>query len=546
VKEEERNLLLAVALSLLVLTAWRMLVPPPPPAPAPAAPMVEETRVPPAPGPTVPAPTQPAPEPAAVSAAAERRVEVHTPLAEVAFTNRGAGLVSWRLLGYHDRDERPEELVPPSAGGPRPLELETGRPEIDQLLHTALFVPSEQELKVPPRGSATLSFRFAQGALSAEKSFRFSGDSALVEVTARVVQAGDSLPVLLSWGPGLGNPTPQEMEVRGYQPPAGVALAGTSVEHVPAEKLDPPRTWPHVQWLGVESHYFAALFVPGAGTGELRRVNLPAGEDSKARHASQALAKLAPDQPTLLYVGAKDYPSLVRLGHELVRVVDTGWFGPIVIPLMRLLRFVHGHVGNYGWSIVLLTVLINLAMAPLRHYSIANGVKMAKLSPEMKVIQERYRGIPALDKRREQMQKEMAALYERHGMSMGTQMMMGCLPLFLTMPFLIAFYRVLDLSVELRGAPFLWIADLSQKDPWFLTPALMGVSMFVMQKLTPSAMDPQQQRIMMLMPLMFTTMFFAAPAGLNLYWLSSNVCSLVQQAVTLRLVGAQPSERRRR
>ena len=207
-------------------------------------------------------------------------------------------------------------------------------------------------------------------------------------------------------------------------------------------------------------------------------------------------------------------------------------------------QVVHGHVGNYGWSIVLLTVLINLVMAPLRHYSIANGVKMAKLAPEMKVIQDRYRKVPALDPRRQEMQKEVAALYARHGMSMSTQMTVGCLPILLTMPFLIAFYRVLSVSIELRGASFVWIPDLSQKDPYFITPLLMGVSMFVMQRMTPTAMDPAQQRIMMIMPLMFVGMFLWAPAGLNLYWLASNVCSIIQQTVTLRILKSREERAR--
>ena len=138
------------------------------------------------------------------------------------------------------------------------------------------------------------------------------------------------------------------------------------------------------------------------------------------------------------------------------------------------------------------------------------------------------------------MQEEIAALYARHGMSMSSQMMVGCLPLLLTMPFLFAFYRVLSVSVELRGAPFLWISDLAQKDPLFLTPVLMGVSMFVMQKMTPSTMDPAQQRIMMLMPLMLAGMFLWAPAGLNLYWLTSNLWSILQQGVSMKLL--RPAE----
>jgi YidC/Oxa1 family membrane protein insertase len=154
----------------------------------------------------------------------------------------------------------------------------------------------------------------------------------------------------------------------------------------------------------------------------------------------------------------------------------------------------------------------------------------------MRAIQERYRKIPLLDPKRQQMQEEMASLYAKHGLNMSTQMLVGCLPILLTMPFLIAFYRVLSVSIDLRGAPFLWISDLSQADPLFLTPILMGASMFVMQKMTPTAMDPAQQRIMMLMPLMFGGMLLWAPSGLNLYWLASNVCAIVQQGVTYAIL----------
>ena len=162
---------------------------------------------------------------------------------------------------------------------------------------------------------------------------------------------------------------------------------------------------------------------------------------------------------------------------------------------------------------------------------------MAKLAPEMRVIQERYRKVPALDPKRQEMQQEIAALYERHGMSMSTQMLVGCLPLLLTMPFLIAFYRVLQVAIELRGASFLWIPDLSQSDPLFVTPVLMGVSMFVMQKMTPTAMDPAQQRIMMIMPVVLVVMFHAAPAGLE------PLLALVQPLLD-RAAGGDPADHR--
>ena len=252
--------------------------------------------------------------------------------------------------------------------------------------------------------------------------------------------------------------------------------------------------------------------------------------------------------PVEMFVGAKDYHALKALGHGLADVVAVGdWIGPIVVPLLSLLRWVHGHVGNYGWSIVALTVVINLVMAPFRHYSIANGIRMAKVGPEIRAIQERYRKVPLMD--RGPMNEEIAKVYSKHGMSMGTQMAVGCLPILLTMPFLIAFYRVLQVAIDLKGASFLWIPDLAQKDPLFLTPVLMGASMLVMQKLTPTGtMDPAQQRILMLMPVVLTVMFVSAPAGLNLYWLASNLCSIVQQGVTMRLLkdGASPAPARER
>jgi YidC/Oxa1 family membrane protein insertase len=319
-----------------------------------------------------------------------------------------------------------------------------------------------------------------------------------------------------------------------------VALVEGDVERFAPAKLDPAGLrLPAVRWAGIESTYFAAIFVPAKdlAAAAIRPVTLPAGPDEEPTMASVILIDASRDTPILLYVGAKNHQTLQRLGFGLERVVPVGdWIGPIVVPLMRLLRWVHRQVGNWGWAIVILTVLINIVMAPLRHYSIANGMKMAKMQPEMKAIQERYRKVPMMDPRRQKMQEEMGALYGRHGMSMGTQMLMGCLPLLLTMPFLFAFYRVLMISVELRGAPFLWIPDLSHKDPYYITPVLMGVSMYTMQKMTPTTMDPAQQRIMMLMPLMLTGMFLWAPAGLNLYWLTANLWSLLQQTVEMRLL----------
>ncbi len=558
---EERRLLFAVVLSLLVVMAysWLMGPGPVPPEPSPsAAPPSTLAAKPPAPTPAQPSPSAQGPAATATtrppaSDGRERRVEVRSPEYTVAFTNRGARLVSWTLRRHLDARQRPEEMVAAQNPLLRPLDVETGDPTVDARLREALYVPSAEEMELRGEETQPLRFTFSDGSLAAEKTILFRSRG-LVAITVSVIRDGRVLPTRLLWGPGIGNPTAGEREVRGYTEPAAVALLGAGgVKQYPPAKL-PGSGEPlgAVRWVGVESTYFAALFVPPAGASNavVRPISLPAAAaDEKPITAAVAAIEASPDVPVQLFVGAKDYQTMARLGHQLERAVQVGdWIGPIVLALMGLLRWVQSHVGNWGWAIVLLTVVINLVMAPFRHYSIANGLKMAKMSPEMRAIQERYRKIPLMDPRRQQMQEEMGALYARHGMNMGSQMLVGCLPILLTMPFLFAFYRVLAVLVDLRGAPFLWIPDLAQKDPLFITPVLMGVSMFLMQKMTPSAMDPAQQRIMMLMPLMFAGMFLWAPAGLNLYWFTSNLWSMVQQGVEMRLLrpSAAPAASRER
>jgi len=547
---DERRLFLFLVLAFVVVTVYPMLFPatvPPqekPVATAPSATPVEPARVAEESTRSAPASSTIAP----LADASERRVEVLTREASIAFTNRGARLLSWRLTGFTEDRGRAAEMVAVVPNAPRALDVETGDARTDGILRDALYKVSSESLDLSAGGEGTLTFEYAAGDLVVRKAFLFRGQQPLADVNVSVRRAGRELDKRLVWGPGIGVPNDAERAVRGYQPPQAVALVNGKVERVPAKKLkDGGLSLADVRWVGVENRYFVALFA-GADAGVRMAeasafdVPMPAEGETEPR-AIAALVLGDRTGPITLYVGAKDYFHLAPLGRDFKAVVPVGeWIGPIVVPLMRLLRWVHGYVGNYGWSIVLLTVLINLVMGPFRHFSIVNGIKMAKLSPEMRAIQERYKKIPLLDPRRQQMQEEIAALYARHGLSMGTQMTVGCLPLLLTMPFFFAFYRVLDVSIELRGASYLWIPDLSQKDPYYLAPILMAVSMFILQRMTPATVDPAQQRMMMLMPLLFAVFLFAAPAGLNVYWLASNCCSIVQQGVTLRLVKGQAKE----
>ena len=544
---EERQILRAFLLMFLVVIVYYTLFPPVPPPRRDETAAVRPTPSQTAPGSTGTAETvaRPAAPPTPVPSVAadrEHRVDVETPTVEIGFKNRGARLVSWKLLLYRDAKGAPEEMVQTTANGPLPFDVETGEADVDARLKEALFKASTERLVLRAGEEGKLSFDFAEGDVVARKEFSFSGTGYLVGVTASVQRGGRELAKKVLWGPGIGHASEGEKKVQGFEEPGGVALVPSDgVARTPVAKLAEGVTYNQLRWFGVESRHFAALWVPPSSAGgDLRRVELPADPGGAARPATVSALNLGTATgPAQLYVGPKDYYALKGLGSELVRVVDVGdWIGPIVVFMMNVLRWLHGHLGNYGWAIVVLTVIISLIMAPIRHYGIANGRKMAKMAPELKVIQDRYRKMTALDPRRQDMHREMAAVYSRHGMSMGAQMAVGCLPILITMPFLFAVYKVLNVAIDLRGAGFLWIPDLSQSDPLFITPLLMGGSMFLMQKMTPTTMDPAQQKIMLyVMPLMFGFMMAALPAGLAFYILVNSLLTIVQQHFINRSVG---------
>ncbi|HSD28700.1 MAG TPA: membrane protein insertase YidC, partial [Vicinamibacteria bacterium] len=353
---DERRLLVAVALSLFVLTAYSLLfAPAPPPAdlpsPLPSPTGLAATSPPagPPPAPPAAAPEAAAPAPA-IADEKERRVEVQADEYTVAFTNRGARVVSWTLSRYRDARGRAEEMVPAQGGSIRPLDVETGDPGLDARLREALYRPSAETVAVSAREPQTLRFAFSDGDVEAEKTLVFQA-TGLVTVSVKVGRQGREVPARLLWGPGVGNPSPEEREIQGYYAPRGVAYAGGALEHLEAEKLPPSgKLLSGVGWIGVESHYFAAIFVAPAGgaAAEVRPQAAPAKPDEKPSVAPVAVIDAGGAEPVRLFVGAKDYQSLAKLGHHLERVVPVGdWIGPIVVALMALLRWVQSHVGNW-------------------------------------------------------------------------------------------------------------------------------------------------------------------------------------------------------
>jgi YidC/Oxa1 family membrane protein insertase len=231
-----------------------------------------------------------------------------------------------------------------------------------------------------------------------------------------------------------------------------------------------------------------------------------------------------------------------------VRAIDFGMFSWLVVPLLRALKWINTYVGNYGWSLILLTVAINLVMFPLRHKSVVSMRKMQAVQPEVKSIQDRYAKLKMSDPARAKMNQEMMALYKERGVNPAS----GCVPMLLTLPVLFAFYSMLSVAIELRGAPFIGqIHDLSAHDPWFVWPVAMAITMFIQQRMTPSTADPVQQKVMLIMPIMMGAMFLYAASGLVIYWTVSNIWGIGQQMITNRLIGPAtvrtvrpPAERR--
>ena len=249
------------------------------------------------------------------------------------------------------------------------------------------------------------------------------------------------------------------------------------------------------------------------------------------------------------FAGPKDFDVLASIDRDLVRAIDFGMFAVIVVPLLRSLKWINGFVGNYGWSIIFLTIIINAIMFPLRHKSVVSMRKMQEIQPEVKAIQDRYAKLKTTDPARQKMNQELMALYRERGVNPAS----GCVPMLLTMPVLFAFYALLTTAIELRGAPFVgWIHDLSLHDPLYITPVAMGLSQLWQQRLTPATgVDPAQQKMMMFMPVLFTGMFLWAPSGIAIYWLMSNLWGIGQQYLTSYLIGPPnirtmrpPAERR--
>jgi YidC/Oxa1 family membrane protein insertase len=560
----ERRVFVAILLSFAVLYGYQALFVP---SQKPAVDVVEqkEPTPPPAATPAGQASVTPeapvAPEPTAqITESTEREIIVDTETSQIVLTNRGGRILHWRLKGYRDGAGAMVDLVPSDVppDQPRPFALMVEDAEVTRRLNTALFrVSGDVNSRADATTQvATVSFEFQDaGGLRVRKDFRFEPKNFVVAFSANVTSGDRGLNPTVAWGPGLGDAGATagggSFFTGNYiQPPQAIYCQDNAEERVNASSVtEQPVHEGTYQFAGIDDHYFLAAVVnPGAVRVEYRPVTLPGPNKTQRQLLAQSFRFPQPPKDVRFFVGPKQFDALQSVDTQLVRAINFGVFRVLTVPLLTSLKWVHGFVGNWGWSIIVLTIIINLAIFPLRHKSLVSMRKMQALQPQLKAIQDRYAGLKMTDPGRQKMQSEIMGLYKEKGVNPAS----GCVPMLLTLPILFAFYSLLSQAIELRGADFgWWIKDLSEHDPLYITPVLMGLTMFWQQKVTPSTADPAQQRIMMMMPLMFGFMFLWAPSGLVLYWFVGNLFAIGQQYFTNWWIGPPavatvrpPAERR--
>ncbi|MBI5086598.1 MAG: membrane protein insertase YidC [Acidobacteria bacterium] len=542
----EIRLLLAFALMGLVLFGTQFLMPKPPQKPVDqkaqvAAPQAQPASAQPAESPKPQAPATAAPakavaakaapaksgdeKPAAVAVVAAEKEETHvvdTDVYRIVFSNRGAAIRSWILKKYKDGQGKPVELVDSRAG----LAFSYFSPVPAAEFNKALFVVKQD-------GPFAVDFLYSDGVSSARKTFKFEKAAYRGTFSSELSVGGKPQAHKLAWRGGFGDRTVHNaLDVQ-----HSVYFDGAKSKLVTASAKDaskgPISATPDFHFAGMEDTYFAGVILPEAGTGvEFITVHdmfaAAQGEEAK-EHVGVAFGGKDTFQ-SVLFVGPKDTDILRDTNRKLESMIDWGWFWFIAKPLFLSLHWINDKLtASWGWAIVLATVIINLLMLPLRFSQLRSSQKMAAIQPELQAIQARYKNIPMKDPRKQKQNEEMMALYQKHGINpMG-----GCVPLLLQMPFFIAFFKVLSVAIELRGAQWLWVTDLSQPETTLIRflPVGMLVTQVLMQKMTPAASpDPSQQRLMMIMmPIMLTVMFYGASSGLVLYWLTGNVVGIVQQ-----------------
>jgi YidC/Oxa1 family membrane protein insertase len=476
----------------------------------------------------------------ATEATVEEKVRFENSAIILEMSNRGAKIESLQLIGYEgdDRKGNPLDIVQHFEGERRTTTL--------QLIEDG--EPDQRMYEVERFDNGCL-MRWADGRGSfVEKEIGVSEDGYGIEFSIRA--EGLMKNARLSVGSGMRDTGPVEMENRLSQWGNAVLAMGEEIERIKRTKVKEKKVFESngLLFAGFEDTYFINVIRPRSRVSDIwiepityqpaRQEGEEEREEVKVLEVSVGLQKGRLEAELL--AAPKEYNLMRSAGGGLERTVDFGFFHPISVFFMKALWWIYERMGNYGLAIIMLTIAIRIVLFPLMHKSTVSMRRMAKLQPKIKAIQSKYKKQKTDPQVRQKMSQETMELYKQEGVNpVG-----GCLPILVQLPILWALYQLFLKAIELRHAPFmLWIEDLSAKDPYYVTPILMAATMWLQQKLAPQTGDPQQQRIFRMMPIIFGFMFLNFPAGLVLYWLTNNVITILQQEITLRLIGEKGTKK---
>lgn len=476
-----------------------------------------------------------------ISAQAEEEILIDTSLYRAVWSNRGGVLKSWKLKEHTDENKEDLDLVSLRAEelGLYPFALRTNDSSFDSTINSALFESSNLKLELEGGRTGELRFQYADDkGTRVEKILIFQDGKYDFDVTINVWKYGQKIEFHALWGPGIGNPTPAEQRSR-FGGARGMAVfpppARPKKDRLEERKFMKAQQWEDltakkhndfyfVQWAAYEDNYFTALFLtsPEKASASFHREG---PEENPYFFLSVSSAQK-------VYIGPKDFDILSEFGYGAKRLIRFGFFGVISEILLRASKLIHKRIPNWGIAIIILTFIIKIIFFPLTYSSMRSMSKMQELQPKIKALRAKYKKAKQDIAQRRKMNEEIMKLYKQHGINPAG----GCLPLLIQIPVFWGFFRLLVVAIEFRHSPFVfWIKDLSVKDPFYVTPILMGITQFISQKMTPTSADPTQARMMLLMPVIMTIFFMNFQSGLVLYWLTNNVLQIGQQYIMNRL-----------
>jgi YidC/Oxa1 family membrane protein insertase len=601
---DQKRLLLAFALSAIILFGWSYLFPPTKPEQNANSSQPVSTD---SPTPTPTTQSTPVNSPNTASANApdstpQRTLTISTPLYKIEIDSRGAVAKSWIIKRNKDKDGdgKPLSSIASTKDTPLPLELVsqkglelgkddpsktlaplkivTGKPDVDSMLASRNYQAGgvddngQIELKTSEQKSVEFTMTEPTSGVEVLKRLTFDADSYAVKLETKISQGGQVVPnAKVAVGPNIGDQGVPHYTYYSIAPEGVAAVGDASPVHLTAEQIYKSKEDAHIkkegegdktvvtqnfdgqiQWAGVGDTYFAMTLIPPqpASGLEFRTYKYEHQSDGhkEDRFLITSYVPVPSDgTPTYLFAGPKDHDQLQETSAQISKnfggrqvdlgqLINYGWTSrvtkPLATPILWSIKHLNRLTGSYGLAIILFTIIIYMLFFPLKWRSSKSMKKAQKLAPRMKELQEKIKGMKQSDPRLKELQMEQLRLM-KEGNPLG-----GCLPLLIQMPFLIALYIAITISIDFRQSSFLWIHDLSAGDPTKVLPILMASSMLVLQLITPApSADPLQRKMMaVIMPLMMLYILWSAPAGLLVYWLVGNLVGFGQQMLINRML----------